>query len=209
MGVGMRARALATARIALVLGMLTDAAALAAPLSTEELAVACAQTEGSAHCARKVEEIQLKRLPNLATRDGGTLKVSLYPTGVATFADTEALNGGKSFALWDFVSEINTVVLRRRDDAVLHRLLGDDVVALQHRLAPGIAGVIVGEGDFHLAGVGFRGPCEQGAGGAKGKHGDIAAHRFPPDSLARGVDRVFDWRFGRGARASAALTRQS
>jgi hypothetical protein len=115
MGVGMRARALAAARIALVLGMLTDAAALAAPLSTDELAVACAQTEGSAHCARKVEEIQLKRLPNLATRDGGTLKVSLYPTGVATFADTEALNGGKSFALWDFVSEINTVVLFATD----------------------------------------------------------------------------------------------
>jgi hypothetical protein len=57
----------------------------------------------------------LKRLPNLATRDGGTLKVSLYPTGVAMFTDTEALNGGKSFALWDFVSEINTVILFATD----------------------------------------------------------------------------------------------
>ncbi len=39
----------------------------------------------------------------------------------------------------------------RRNDLVGHRFLGDEVVALQHRLAPGIAGVIVGEGDFHLS----------------------------------------------------------
>jgi hypothetical protein len=110
-----RACAGTTARIALVLGFLQSAAAVAAPLSPDELAVACAQTDGPAHCARKVEEIQLKRLPNLAARDGGTLKVSLYPTGVTTFTDTEALNGGKSFALWDFVSEINTVVLFATD----------------------------------------------------------------------------------------------
>ena len=70
--------------------------------------------------------------------------------------------------------------VRRGDDVVLHRLLGDDVVALQHRLTPGIAGVVVGEGDFHLAGVGVRGPGEQRAGGAQGEHGDVAAHRFPP-----------------------------
>ena len=103
------------ARIALVFALAVPSASVGAPLTTDELAVACAQTEGSAHCARKVEDIQLKRLPNLATRDGGTLRVSLYPTGVATFSDTEALNGGKSFALWDFVSEINTVVLFATD----------------------------------------------------------------------------------------------
>jgi hypothetical protein len=109
-----RACAGLVARLALV-GALLPGASVGTTLSTEELAAACAQTEGSAHCARKVEEIQLKRLPNLATRDGGTLKVSLYPTGVAMFTDTEALNGGKSFALWDFVSEINTVILFTTD----------------------------------------------------------------------------------------------
>jgi len=72
------------------------------------------------------------------------------------------------------------------DDSVLHRVLGDDVVAFQHRLAPGIAGVIVGEGDLHLAGVGLGRAGEQRAGGAKGERGDSAGHRFPPDSLARG-----------------------
>ena len=42
------------------------------------------------------------------------------------------------------------------DDAVLDRLLGDDVVALQHRLPPGIAGIVVGEGDLLGVGVGLR-----------------------------------------------------
>jgi hypothetical protein len=110
-----RACAGAAARIALVLGFLHSEATLAAPLSSDELAAACTQADGPAHCARKVEEIQLKRLPNLATRDGDTLRVSLYPTGTTVFTDTEALHGGKTFALWDFVSEINTVVLFATD----------------------------------------------------------------------------------------------
>ena len=37
-----------------------------------------------------------------------------------------------------------------------HRLLGHGVIALQHRLAPGIAGVIVGKGDLHVLGFGLR-----------------------------------------------------
>ena len=113
--IGPRACASQAARIALALGLLQSAALVATPLSPDELAAACAQTEGPSHCARKVEEIQLKRLPNLATRDGAALKVSLYPTGIATFADTEALNGGRTYALWDFVSEINAVVLFATD----------------------------------------------------------------------------------------------
>jgi len=107
----MRSCAGLAARITWALGVTVSGALIAAPLSSDELAAACAQTEGQAHCARKVEAIQLKRLPNLAVRDGDTLKVSLYPSGTATFTDTEALNGGRSFALWDFFNEINTVVL--------------------------------------------------------------------------------------------------
>ena len=63
--------------------------------------------------------MQLKRLPNLAVRDGATLRVSLYPAGVATLADTVASNGGRSYSLWDYVSELNAVVLYTTD--------GDDV----------------------------------------------------------------------------------
>ncbi len=58
-------------------------------------------------------------MPNLAVRDGPALRVSLFPSGVATFADTEALNGGRSYSLWDYLSEINAVILYTTD--------GDDV----------------------------------------------------------------------------------
>ncbi|MEO8674434.1 MAG: hypothetical protein ABI569_02585 [Casimicrobiaceae bacterium] len=114
---GSRAGAGNVARIALALAVLPSPATFAAPLTHDELVAACAKAEGPAHCGRNVEEIQLKRLPNLATREGNTLTVSLYPTGTATFTDTEALNGGRSYALWDFVSEINAVVLFANDGA--------------------------------------------------------------------------------------------
>ena len=44
----------------------------------------------------------------------------------------------------------------RADDAVGDRLLGDEVIALQHRLPPAVAGVIVGEGDLLVLGIGGR-----------------------------------------------------
>ncbi len=101
----------------LATGVLFPSAPAATPLTPEELAAVCAQTEGSAHCARKVEAVQLKRLPNLAVRDGATLTVLLYPSGTATFTDTEALNGGRSYSLWDFINELNAVVLFATDGA--------------------------------------------------------------------------------------------
>lgn len=99
------------ARAPFALVILLPLSAHSVALTSDELATVCAQTEGSAHCARKVEEVQLKRLPNLAVREGDTLRVSLYPSGVIAFTDTEALNGGRAYSLWDFVSEINAAVL--------------------------------------------------------------------------------------------------
>jgi hypothetical protein len=90
---------------------LAGPALIAAPLSGDELAAACRDAEGPAHCARRIEELQLKRLPNLAVRDGDVLKVSLYPSGFAEFRDTVTLQGGRTYALWDFINEINAVVL--------------------------------------------------------------------------------------------------
>ena len=90
---------------------LLSAQAAAAPLSPEEVTARCVGAEDSAHCGRLIEEVQLKRLPSLAVREGTTLKVSLYPSGTATFTDTEAVNGGRSYSLWDFMNEINAVVL--------------------------------------------------------------------------------------------------
>lgn len=106
-------------RGALAAAALAATPAYAVPPTPEELDAICANAEGSSHCARLVEEMQLKRLPNLAVRDGAVIRVSLYPAGIATLADTEALNGGRSYSLWDYISEINAVVLYTTD--------GDDV----------------------------------------------------------------------------------
>jgi hypothetical protein len=125
-GAGRRSRqgfALAAA-FAAVLGLPWAVPAAAVPLTADELASVCAGAEGTAHCSRTVEALQIKRLPNLATRDGPTLKVQLYPAGVATFTDTEALNGGRSYSLWDYLDAINAVVLYTTDgDAVSFTLL--------------------------------------------------------------------------------------
>ena len=83
----------------------------AVPLTPEELAKVCAQADDAAHCGRLVEEVQLPRLPHLAVRDKLDLRVSLYPSGITTFTDVETLHGGRSYSLWDFMSEINAVVL--------------------------------------------------------------------------------------------------
>lgn len=96
----------------------------AAPPSRDEIAALCAHAEGSSHCGRLVEQMQLARLPNLAVRDGTTLKVWLYPAGYATFTDTEALNGGRSYSLWDYFDRINAALLYTSEgDSITFTLL--------------------------------------------------------------------------------------
>lgn len=90
---------------------LLAAAATAAPVTPEELATLCASAEDQSHCGRLVEAEQMKRLPHLARRDGLDLRVTLFPSGATTFTDVETPTGGRSHSLWDFISEINAVVL--------------------------------------------------------------------------------------------------
>jgi len=90
-------------------------AAHAAPVTPARITELCAQAEGPAHCGRLVEADQLKSLPNLAVRDGGTLKVLLYPTGAREFVDVDTLHGSTTWALWDYWSPINVVVLFTTD----------------------------------------------------------------------------------------------
>jgi len=97
----------AVAIIAIVLAL----GAHAEPLGVEEITRLCSQADGPAHCGRIIEEVQLPRLPSLAVRDKLDLRVSLYPSGTTTFTDTETLHGGRAYSLWDFMSEINAVVL--------------------------------------------------------------------------------------------------
>jgi hypothetical protein len=85
--------------------------AAASPLPQEEIVALCGNAEDSAQCGRLIEEVQLKRLPNLGRRDGSALNVSLYPSGVATFNDSDDPVNGRSYSLWDFLDPINAVVL--------------------------------------------------------------------------------------------------
>ena len=85
--------------------------ALGAPVSNTELSEVCAQAEDPAHCGRLVEAVQLKRLPNLARREGNVLSVSLYPSGSTNFTDSDDVVNGRSYSLWDYLDGINAVVI--------------------------------------------------------------------------------------------------
>jgi hypothetical protein len=91
--------------------MVVSLTAPASPLAQAEIVTLCGNAEDAAHCGRLIEEVQLKRLPNLARRDGGALLVSLYPSGTATFNDSDDPVNGRSYSLWDFLDPINAVVL--------------------------------------------------------------------------------------------------
>jgi hypothetical protein len=98
-------------------------------ITSARLTELCARAEGPAHCGKLVEAEQLKSLPNLASRDGLTLRVLLYPSGTRDFVDVEALHGDKTWSLWDYWSALNAVVLFTTDAdrigyAVLRRATG-------------------------------------------------------------------------------------
>jgi len=89
----------------------TPDAAWGAQLSDTEIAEICGQAEDAAHCGRLIEESQLKRLPNLARREGNALMISLFPSGVATFTDSDDPVNGRSYSLWDYLDGINAVLV--------------------------------------------------------------------------------------------------
>ena len=99
-------RCLARALLAAAAGVAT-----AAPPTPEKVAELCASVEGPAHCGRMIEAEQMKALPNLAKRDGDTLSITLFPAGQRAFVDLAAVNSDKSYALYDYWSPVNAVVL--------------------------------------------------------------------------------------------------
>jgi len=103
---------LATVAAALVLSL---AAAHAAPPTPADIATLCASAEDQSHCGRLVEAWQMPRLPGLATRTGDELRVTLFPSGVATFRDEVRITGAQTYALWDALDRINGVVLFTTD----------------------------------------------------------------------------------------------
>ncbi len=93
------------------IAVIACAAAHAAPPTPERVMELCNNAESPTHCGRLVEAEQLKVLPNLATRTGDTLRVSLYPSGTRDFVDSFAIDAEKSYAVWDYWSPVNAVVL--------------------------------------------------------------------------------------------------
>jgi hypothetical protein len=104
-------------------------------LPAAQVAELCANAEDQAHCGRLIEDVQLKRLPGLAVRDGDDLKVSLFPSGVTTFRDSVAITGAKSFTLWDYFDRINAVVLFTTDGDQTGFLLLQRANGKQYRFA--------------------------------------------------------------------------
>jgi len=112
----------------------TSVSVNAAPVTPARITELCAQADGPAHCGRLIETEQLKALPNLAVREGGTLKVLLFPSGAREFVDVDSLQGATTWSLWDYWSPVNVVVLFTTDRdrlgyATLQRTTGQ-VVAL-------------------------------------------------------------------------------
>jgi hypothetical protein len=111
-------RLLRPARNAALAGaLLACAAAAAVPLSLDEIAALCGSGPGPENCARRIEAVQLKRLPDLARRTDATLIVSLYPSGTTAFTDVDTRSGERTYSLYDYMSEINAVVLYVTDGA--------------------------------------------------------------------------------------------
>jgi hypothetical protein len=109
-------------RFGAALSILCASVCMAVPLTPQELTNACTGADGLAHCGRIIEDIQMKRYPNLAARDGDALNVTLFPAGRTSFMDTADASGGRSYSLWDYMDTANI--------AVIYATKGDDATFL-------------------------------------------------------------------------------
>jgi hypothetical protein len=85
--------------------------AWAAPISRAELTSLCIEAEDAAQCGRLVEQRQLRALSRIVERDGNELRVSLSPFGLTIFRDSANVRGTRSYAVWDYVEDLDTLVL--------------------------------------------------------------------------------------------------
>jgi hypothetical protein len=91
--------------------LLLSAFAHAAPVPRAELTALCAEADDQAHCGRLVEARQLRSLSRIAERDGDELRVTLAPFGLSVFHDTVNVKGATTYAVWDYVERLDTLVL--------------------------------------------------------------------------------------------------
>ncbi len=83
----------------------------AAPISHAELTSLCIEAEDAAQCGRLVEARKLHALSRIVERDGNELRVSLSPFGLTIFRDSANVRGTRSYAIWDYVEDLDTLVL--------------------------------------------------------------------------------------------------
>jgi len=99
-------------RVIAVAALLASASLVdAAPISRAELTSLCIQAEDAASCGRLVEARQLRALSRFVERDGDELRIQLVPFGLTTFRDSENVRGTRSYAVFDYVPDLETVVL--------------------------------------------------------------------------------------------------
>jgi hypothetical protein len=91
--------------------LVPPAAAYATPPTATELARLCGQAEDQAHCGRLVEARQLSRLKHVVTREGDELRIELLPVGSTVFRDAINIIGARSYAVWDYVEDLEAVIL--------------------------------------------------------------------------------------------------
>lgn len=99
------------ARVSLALCVFALSRAIAAPPTAAELSKLCGNAEDQAHCGRLVEARQLPRLKSVATREGDELRIELLPGGSTTFRDAVNIIGARSYSVWDYVDDLESVVL--------------------------------------------------------------------------------------------------
>jgi len=115
----------------------------AAPPTPAELTKLCSNAEDQAHCGRLVEARQLTKLKAVATREGDELKIALLPVGLATFRDAVNIIGARTYAVWDYIEDLEAVVLFATDGdrtefwIVARRGGGEFRVPSEPVLAPG------------------------------------------------------------------------
>jgi hypothetical protein len=83
----------------------------AAPPTPVELTKLCSNAEDQAHCGRLVEARQLQRQKAVATREGDELHIQLLPAGLATFRDAVNIVGARTYAVWDYIDDLEAIVL--------------------------------------------------------------------------------------------------
>ena len=83
----------------------------AAPPTVADIARLCANAEDQAHCGRLIEAKQIPRVRSFVRRDGDELRIDLLSAGSTAFRDSIDIAGARSYSLWDYVDDLQSVVL--------------------------------------------------------------------------------------------------